>query len=590
MNLDSPRRGLVVALALAMAVVVPASRAEPFTFDTPGGPVTIELTHAGPQGDLVTPGEASPPPFRPPAIFSAPLPSGSGARALGFAGAFTAVADDATAASWNPAGLTQLERPEASVMMRASRERDRHRSGDADFQVGRDSYDTANLNYLSLVYPFHVVPLGRNAVVSLNYQEAYDFSQKFTADLHGGSSAREQSSASGTFQETQTDVVRDDVFDITIRSYKTTRTTSTFDQLLASDLVSDLDFDQEGVVAALSPAVAMDLTPKLALGLAVNAYGTDVFSGRQIQSRTRAAYSGRTDSRVNGTTSRTTTGTYDYNGQVHLPPGGGIPVPITVDVEDGGPFDPFTDTSTSRRQDLVEVDGVYEEENTFRAMHGYNATIGLLGTINRYVSVGASLDLPWTASAEQTQTTHNRATTYNQARTQVLGQVDDRTTVVKDVEFTFPLYWALGTVVRWTPAFYTTLDLSQTLWSDFAFQAQDGPKINPLDGSAHGENPLDDTWAARAGLEYLVYLKKTEIPLRAGFGWEQRPALERPDDYYSVALGSGFSLGLDPGRTIVDLAYIYTFASDVQGVVPEQKSLKSDVGEHQGYVSVIQHF
>ncbi len=42
--------------------------------------------------------------------------TGSGARALGMAGAFTAIADDATAASWNPAGLCVLERPEASLV------------------------------------------------------------------------------------------------------------------------------------------------------------------------------------------------------------------------------------------------------------------------------------------------------------------------------------------------------------------------------------------------------------------------------------------------------------------------------------------
>ena len=39
---------------------------------------------------------------------SAPLPAGSGARALGQANAFTAVADDATAASWNPAAVHLL--------------------------------------------------------------------------------------------------------------------------------------------------------------------------------------------------------------------------------------------------------------------------------------------------------------------------------------------------------------------------------------------------------------------------------------------------------------------------------------------------
>jgi hypothetical protein len=41
---------------------------------------------------------------------------GSGARALGMGGAFLARADDATAASWNPAGLSYLRRPEMSLV------------------------------------------------------------------------------------------------------------------------------------------------------------------------------------------------------------------------------------------------------------------------------------------------------------------------------------------------------------------------------------------------------------------------------------------------------------------------------------------
>jgi hypothetical protein len=38
-------------------------------------------------------------------------PVGSGARALDMVGAFIAGADDATAGSWNPGGLIQLEPP-----------------------------------------------------------------------------------------------------------------------------------------------------------------------------------------------------------------------------------------------------------------------------------------------------------------------------------------------------------------------------------------------------------------------------------------------------------------------------------------------
>jgi len=43
-------------------------------------------------------------------------PVGSGARAIGMGGAFIGVADDATAASWNPGGLIQLENPRANRM------------------------------------------------------------------------------------------------------------------------------------------------------------------------------------------------------------------------------------------------------------------------------------------------------------------------------------------------------------------------------------------------------------------------------------------------------------------------------------------
>ncbi len=41
--------------------------------------------------------------------------SDPGARSMGFGGAFVALADDATAAFANPAGLVQLLRPEVSI-------------------------------------------------------------------------------------------------------------------------------------------------------------------------------------------------------------------------------------------------------------------------------------------------------------------------------------------------------------------------------------------------------------------------------------------------------------------------------------------
>ena len=122
----------------------------------------------------------------------------------------------------------------------------------------------------------------------------------------------------------------------------------------------------------------------------------------------------------------------------------------------------------------------------------------------------------------------NQITTFNDARTAVLDVIETEVISEKKVEFDFPLYWSVGTLIRWTHALYTTIDLSQTLWSDFAFQAEGEPKINPLDGSLHSQNPLDDTWAVRLGTEYLVVLPNTEIPIRIGGAWEERPAIDEP--------------------------------------------------------------
>lgn len=90
-----------------------------------------------------------------------------GARSLGLGGAFIALADDATAAYANPAGLTILSRPEVSVEGRAWRFEnvftDRGRlegfpSGNGidtirGLQTGTSDKHTSGMSFLSLVYP-----------------------------------------------------------------------------------------------------------------------------------------------------------------------------------------------------------------------------------------------------------------------------------------------------------------------------------------------------------------------------------------------------------------------------------------------------
>ena len=73
---------------------------------------------------------------------------------LGQSPGFIAVADDATAASHNPAGLVQLERPEVSIVGSYFLRLERQDMTRPDTDLADQNLDAFNLNYLSAVYPF----------------------------------------------------------------------------------------------------------------------------------------------------------------------------------------------------------------------------------------------------------------------------------------------------------------------------------------------------------------------------------------------------------------------------------------------------
>lgn len=581
------RRAVVFAAAagvLFLGAAFGRAYAEEFTILTPTGPIQVDISHLGPSGSLVTPAAPTVESFRPPSIFSAPLPSGSGARALGLAGAFTAVADDATAASWNPAGLIQLETPEASFMFRASHESQDHHSGSQGVQVGDDEFDNFTLNYLSGVYPFHLGD--RNFVFSLNYQEAYDFNQKFKADFTDAASRSQGDSMSETYHGTQTDHYEDSASAIDLTSKITTRVDSSFNEVIGSDVLSALDFEQEGIIDAVTPSLAVELLPKFFVGASFNYY-QDSMIGDSIRSTTHAKYDGSSLSSAGITDVRTTAGTYSYTG-VFKPPLGGPEVPFGPVY---GVYPPFSDTTKDQFAEGLVVEGDYEEINEFNDLSGFNGTFGALWTVSRYVTLGASIDTPWIAEATQKKTVRNTVTTFNEDRTQVLDVSSSEDVQSKDVEFAFPMSWAVGTVLRLNNRLYTSLDVSRTYWSDFTFQAEGEPKINPLDGTPQGENKVDDCWTVRGGVEYLLVLTRTEIPFRGGVAWEQRPAIGHPDEYWSFSAGSGLSIGKGAGKYIIDIAYVVTMANDVLGsLVPQQDNLTSDVVEQQVFLSCIRHF
>ena len=178
-------------------------------------------------------------------IPSSPNPVGSGARALGMGGAFIAVADDATAASWNPGGLIQLEKPEISSVGGFF-----HRIEDNDFGTnpeasGNETVTEANLNYLSAAYPFTL--FNRNMIVSLNYQRLFDFTREWDFPL--------------------------------------TQSTN------GLSVSQDVDYDQSGNLSALGLAYCIQVTPEFSFGFTFNIW-QDWFGMNEWKQTTRQDGSG----------------------------------------------------------------------------------------------------------------------------------------------------------------------------------------------------------------------------------------------------------------------------------------------------------
>ncbi|MFZ4621331.1 MAG: OmpP1/FadL family transporter [Bacteroidota bacterium] len=111
--------------------------------------------------------------------------TGAGARAEGFGGAFIGLADDATAVVWNPAGLSQLERPEASIVTRFKGESaDFSNSIDPSLDA-KESQSNFSLNFGSLALP--VSSGDMKIVVAAAFQRQLDFyeSQQRQVEMPG---------------------------------------------------------------------------------------------------------------------------------------------------------------------------------------------------------------------------------------------------------------------------------------------------------------------------------------------------------------------------------------------------------------------
>jgi len=104
---------------------------------------------------------------------------GSGARALGMGGAFLARADDATAASWNPAGLSYLRLPEVSFVYSGG-SLNSHETVPATGEFIDDRRHGDTPDFLAATYPLQLGPVSGS--MQLSFQRQISFASFRTID------------------------------------------------------------------------------------------------------------------------------------------------------------------------------------------------------------------------------------------------------------------------------------------------------------------------------------------------------------------------------------------------------------------------
>lgn len=101
--------------------------------------------------------------------------TGAGSRAMGMGGAFIGLADDATAISWNPAGLYQLERMEASVVTQFYSETLNFEAAGYSFDEGNETFV---VNFASLAYPLKIGNMKITTAAALQRQlEVFSYTE-----------------------------------------------------------------------------------------------------------------------------------------------------------------------------------------------------------------------------------------------------------------------------------------------------------------------------------------------------------------------------------------------------------------------------
>lgn len=414
-------------------------------------------------------------------------PVGSGARALGMGGSFISIADDATAASWNPAGLIQLRKPEVALVASTT-----YLQEDLTFSLepqasGKQSVNNSDVNYFALSYPCAADKCGKNMVFSLNYQRLFDFSRDW-----------------GLEREIQNDF---------------------------SDLTQNLQHNQTGGLYALGFATAIQLSPKLTLGLTINKWSQ--LDGKNDWSVSQ-------EDNITGT---------------------------------------LTDIGVELRNEFVDT---YNFE-------GLNYNLGVMWNVyqkdEQKATIGLVYKSEFDADISLTKFSLEQTTFEGEDPIPATSQTSS-----EELELTMPSSIGVGFAFQWSDAFTTSLDIYQTHWSDFAFTNNSGEMFSPISGRPISEARLDDTTQIRFGMEYRITSQEAGknyiIPLRAGIFRDPLVTELEAENAYGVSVGGGIAFD----TWVFDIAYQYRWADDIGKSYITDLGFSQDISEHQLFGSAFYRF
>lgn len=431
-----------------------------------------------------------------------PNPVGSGARAMGMGGAFISVADDATAASWNPGGLLQLKLPEISIAGSWF-------SGTIDYQTshidGSDLEDSSlnpkHVNYLSAVIPFMF--MRRNMVFSLNYQHLYEFSKN---NIY-----------------TWTDNREDLNTNVEYKAHKR----------------------QKGSLYTISPAMALEVTPSLFIGLAANFWPSNALD----------------------------------NGWENLNSSNGKGIVF------GREYETHTEL-----YECYDFSG-FNTHIGFLFKSGFNTARKQKRRRSRYAEkvwkyqIGGVIKW-WPCEADIRH--EQRKISYERYPNNLeMSEYFEPSPHSRDLSLKMPLSYGLGFSCDFSDTFSLALDLYRTHWEQYLIKFPSGKELSPINKKTKDEANIKPTTQIRMGGEYLYQYSDHIIPIRMGFFYDPEPNTDVPDDFYGVSFGTGI---LYYERFSIDLVYQFRFGDKKDIEEMGEENISANVTQHYLYASVIYYF